>query len=315
MGLYQEINQQHRAMGRLKKRIDRRLVAKAREAFDRSSDRAHELCYLSCAGCGHLIAPRPVDPNRDGSALIGPCRHCNTRVWLDLTEDEAARQLAAVESYEVQTTDLGKHAGSWTIRIGGALTMLAICFFAITNSYSAIFSGLTAILCVLAVPYFLFGYGHATKMERRELPYRWALPLPPVRTVDDSKPRIVGLAHATEDATRRAPFSGRSCLGYRVMVQRADQPMMAVPSLVAQDAVDLEVDGQRIAADHTRLDLPLAEVTLDPEHRDEAVRYLRRVGIFETDGEWRFFEAVLCAGQRVAVAPARGGGAILSLPE
>jgi len=292
--------------------VDRRIVSKVRGAFDRSSARASEPCCWSCARCGALRPPPAVDPQRGDAGRVDPCGQCGAHAWLDLTEDEAAQRLATIETYEHGTVDRGRRVGHWVLRIGGAATIGTLCFFAATNSYSFIFSSLTGLTGVMAVCYFLLGYGNPMMVEHRALPYRWALPLSPSVAAATSGDRLEGPVSSRAAEPLRAPLSGRPCLGYRVVVRRERAPGNAALALVAQQACDLEVQGRVVLGERVRLDLPTAPVTVSAEEHATALAYLRRHGILEEDGPWVLEEGRIEAGDAVVVAQAQGrGGAIL----
>lgn len=312
IGVYNEVNIQHRSMGRRREHVDRRVVSKYREAFDRSSGRADQPCHLACGDCGALMPPPAADPHRDGDVRQDPCRHCGGRAWIDLAQDEAVRSLAVIEAYEHGTIDRGRRLGGWTVRIGGSLAMAALWFFTVLNSYSAIFSALTTLLVLLAIPYFLLGFGHATRVEKRKLPYRWALPLPPTAGADKDGAKLSGKASSRDGRTLVAPLSGRPCLGFVVEVRREAAPGHAAPALLAQDAVDLQVGERWVAGARMRMDIPTTAVDITDAQRETATAYLRQMGILENEGPWVLREGILEAGDDVTVNTAQGGGTILT---
>lgn len=244
--------------------------------------------------------------------LVDPCRHCGAKTWLDLTEDDVATRLATVQSYEVQTVSRTRRAVSWTIRIGGAVIVAVACIAAISDSPSAIFSGLTSLVGIMAVPFFLLGYGRATKVEARELPYRWALPLPPTTVAAKDGVQARGPAVATSEDRVVAPFSGTACVGYRITVRQANAPSNAAVALCSQQAVDLRVDGIAVHADRTRLDLRVSEVSVTDARQADVRAFLRRHGLMQAHGPWICAEALLLEDDLVVVAQAERGGAILT---
>lgn len=309
---YAAINQQVRSMGRRRAHVDRREISKFRGAFDRTTGRASEPCHLSCTGCGALAPPPPLDPQRGDAARLDPCKHCGTSAWVDLSEDEATRGLATVEAYEHKTIDRRRRILHWVLRIGGAITMGLLCFFAAASSPSGIFAFLTMLVGFVSVCFFALGYGQATRVEQRSLPYRWMLPLPPSTPVAAGGTRLRGpVGPNDDDEPLRAPFTGRPCLAYRVVVRREDAPRNAVAALVAQGACDLRIEGRPVLASTVRLDLDTRPVRVEHEREAAALAYLRRHGIFDTDGPWILEEAVLEPGDEVLVQAAERGGAIL----
>lgn len=312
VNIYGEINQVRRALGRRRDHVDRRQIAKVRAAFDRRSDRAPEPCLLSCSGCGALSAPPSPDPHRGIAALrVDPCRYCGHDAWIDLTEDDATRSLAAVEAYEHHTIDPGRRIRHWTLRIGGATTIGLLCAFAAFYSYSFIFSTLTAMVGLVAVCFFSLGYGQATEVVKRSLPYRWSLPLPPTAAIARDGARIEGPVSAGDEELLRAPLSGRPCLAHRVVVRREDAPSNAVPALVTQQSRDLQVQGRTVLGSDVRIDLETHPVTVPQADQASVVAYLRRHGILESEGPWVLEEAVLEPGTSVVVAEAESRGAVL----
>lgn len=298
-------------MGRRREHVDRRAITKYYAAFDRTGDRAEIACRLICASCGHLVAPPVADPHRATKALVPPCSHCQSNAWLDLAEDEQAERLCAVEAYEVATVDRGRRARNWIVRIGGAASMMVIWFFTVTNSYSAIFSGLTTLLTVLAVPFFLLGFGHHTRTAARKLPYRWALPLPPTAKPTKRGASIRGPVGAASRARVTAPLSGRTCLGYRVLVRRESAPSNAAPGLLVQRTVDLVVDGTPVHAKRVRLDLDGQAVEVPDGRATQVNAWLREHGIIEAEGPWILEEAILEENTPVVAEAAITGGALL----
>ncbi len=299
-------------MGRRRDHVDRRQISKYRAAFDRRGDRASEPCHLSCTGCGALVPPTPHDPQRGDVAVQQPCPHCGSRAWVDLTEDEVTHALAEVEAYEHLTIDPGRRVRHWILRIGGAVTLGLMCFFAAANSPSGIFAFLTMLVGFVAVSFFLFGFGQATRVQQRSLPYRWALPLPPSTEAAKDGDRLSGpVSAATDDEPLRAPLSGRSCVAYRVVVRRQDAPGNAVPALVAQHSRDLRVEERTVLAANVRLDLNTQPVSIDDDREATVAAYLRRHGIVEADGPWLLEEGILEDGAPVVVEAAQKRGAIL----
>ncbi len=312
MNVYGEINQQRRAMGRRRDHVDRRQLAKYRGAFDRRGDRARERCHLRCTSCGALVPPVAHDPRRADAAHDEPCPHCGSRAWVDLTENEVTRSLAEVEAYEHGTIDRGRRIGHWLLRIGGAISLGTMCLLAAANSPSGIFAFLTLMVGLTAFTFFSLGFGHATKVEQRSLPYRWALPLPPSAEVADDAARLRGpVSMAADDEPLIAPLSGRPCVAYRVVVRREGAPGNAVPALVTQESRDLTVEGRTVLASNVRLDLDTQPFTVGDEQQATALAYLRRHGITEADGPWVLEEGRLETDTPVLVEEAERHGAIL----
>ncbi len=311
--VYGEINQQHRRSARTREHVDRRAIAKYRGAFDRLTSVAATPCHAHCTGCGALGVPASVGAREDSSTQMrGPCPHCGVNAWVDLTEDDAVRNLAQIEAYDLDTLDPGRRIREWTLRIGGAVFMGGLCLAAAANSYSAIFSGLTLLVGMVAVLYFSLGLGRARTVRRRALPYRWSLPLSPKATVLARGERIDGSVSAGDDEPLRAPISGRPCVAYRVEVRWESAPRFTRPALVTQRSVALSVGERIIATESMRLDLPVQPVSVDPSRYEAVVEYLRSHGIVETDGTLEFSEAILEPGTAVTVRSAQPHGVIMT---
>ncbi|MBA2661044.1 MAG: hypothetical protein H0U74_02020 [Bradymonadaceae bacterium] len=113
-------------------------------------------------------------------------------------------------------------------------------------------------------------------------------------------------AHAVEGMLK-APISGRECIAYQVCVL-FDTPGDARPAQWAlQEQRNLSVrlgDTIEVSQNSFYLESPVEEV----QQRDESIEsceatkeFLRQRGLFNTDGEFHFFEAILELGDEVNV--------------
>ncbi|MCH9683314.1 MAG: hypothetical protein K0V04_17900 [Deltaproteobacteria bacterium] len=255
-------------------------------------------------------------PHRDTNLEAGPCAHCGDQAWVDLTEDDATRTLAAIESYELETIDPNRRAREWMLRIGGAVLMSNLCYFAATASSDHLGAGFFQIMMivvgVIAVLYFALGLGRARRIERRELPYRWSLPLSPTATPAKGGHTVQGSVSARGDEPLTAPLTGRPCLAHVVVARRVDAPGNAPLGLVVQDSVDLVVDGHTIEHDAMRLDSPTQPITIDPARKATVSAFLRCHGILNTEHQWELAEAILEPGTVVRAQAATPHGFIVT---
>ncbi len=289
-----------------------RVIPRCHVAFAPSSAPGHR----SCTECGSLRPSAQGTPHRDTAIAAGPCTHCGGDVWADLTEDDATRTLAAIETYELETIDPHRRAREWVLRIGGALLMGNLCYFMATASSLHLGSGVFQILMIVvgmvAVLYFALGLGRARRIERRELPYRWLLPLSPAATPAKGGHTVQGSVSARSDEPLTAPLSGRPCLAHVVVARRLDAPANAPLGLVVQDSVDLVVDGHTIEHDAMRLDGPTQPITIDPARKASVSTFLRSHGISTAEHQWELAEAILEPGTVVRARAATPRGFIVT---
>ena len=129
-------------------------------------------------------------------------------------------------------------------------------------------------------------------------PARWLRPLPLVDQESDVVETHRGqIQSAAESLT--APFSGRPCLAYEIGVVFDADGDAYPPVWVLREVHSraLEVDGVEVAAGSLELELPMTIVE-EPTHDDLAV-FLRQRGLFASDGQFEFFEAIVCADDEV----------------
>ena len=256
-------------------------VAPGREAF---------ACLLLCDTCGYL------------SEVDRPCPCCGARAWIDLAywshaealrsrEEEARRHPPQIVQWQVRLTSLasgaaiGATGAAWLALaglVGFSLPVIVGC--------GALATGVTHVIGRRKL-------GWSIMQKRVQNPTRWRLPLPLVDAGAKTASRISGAIEA-QGPLLRAPFSGRSCVGYDIAVL-FDAPGDAWPPVWVLREVRscaFEVAGRRVAADAASLAMPIthiAEPALDLAAR---ARFLRERGLFLVDGDFTFYEAIVEPG-------------------
>lgn len=269
-------------------------------------------CHQVCGACGLLGDVPSADPYRaeQTAGVAAPvCPSCGAQAWIDLRNIAAALALRDMEERARQEPP--GWVRSKTRMVEGAFGMSAAGSAALALQLllapalgplvvvSAATGGLTALLTnqLFARPL------SRLLLARKPVgPARWrrALPIPDVRSPVVALRR--GRARGRGD-TLKAPISGRPCLAYEVgVVFDADGDAYPPMWVLREDrSRAFGVDGVEIESDRVALELPLEDVSAaaDAQPPTELVMFLRKRGLFHSDGAFEFFESVLIEGAPV----------------
>ena len=257
-------------------------------------------CAFACLECGFLELPRiGGDPMRsDRVAVPGhPCPHCRARAWIDLAEVNDADALREHERREIALR------GGITLSLFGAGGSLLITSLGVIGWIGSTIGIMTGTTVAIGVALFLFTMRHAIAgiTTPRRSAARWRAP---VRRWRSGRVLGSGEAHGIE---KRAPISGRACIGWRVEVRYPGDRGDAF-ALIEQDCDGLAIAGNvgeptlTTAANEVRADSADAKRWLlsrgiDPHDRLEIVERLVQDG-----------DPLVVRENRLGVAAIVGGG-------
>lgn len=286
---------------------------------ERERDRESFSCFQLCGNCGYL-----------GDANAEPCPSCGAKGWIDLGDLDMAHALRKADSEDRMLPSDGARRLTWLTALGagvfgglvlgfagGALVQRDVPEYAFIRykktwvdielgDLSLTFAPVLAAFATVAITSFVY---HAFKMrlfaafhERRNTrPDRWRLPLPSPELSSPVVDRVEGVATA-RGTLLRAPISGRECIAYEVSVLfdaegDARRPMWV---LEEENMIAFELAGRELGPDRATLEIPLEPVAPD-EHllnSDELSLFLRKRGLFGSDGVFEFYEALVLPGAR-----------------
>jgi hypothetical protein len=279
-------------------------------------------CAELCGSCGYFV---DIDPDPE-SDVEPTCPACGDQAWIDLEIEPVAsaiREMEAEERNEVPT---------WI-----KSTVVVATFAAIAAGVGALYAagvGAGYTICaacsaLLFVPAAYFGLSKPASVlllqGRARFPDRWHVPLPlpeeeraPSQTFDRLEARI-------DDELVTAPISDRECIACQICVlfDASGDARPAEWALEEQSATTLVFDGAgpegelRIGPEELYLETPVEFVHATGEDilpvdddqmpigagvdYDTIKRFLRERGLFITEGDFHFYEAVLQPGDRVDV--------------
>jgi len=279
-------------------------------------------CAELCGSCGYFV---DIDPDPE-SDVEPTCPACGDQAWVDLEIEPVAsaiREMEAEERNEVPT---------WI-----KSTVVVATFAAIAAGVGALYAagvGAGSTICaacsaLLFVPAAYFGLSKPASVlllqGRARFPDRWHVPLPlpeeeraPSQTFDRLEAR-------TDDELVTAPISDRECIACQICVlfDASGDARPAEWALEEQSATTLVFDGAgpegelRIGSEELYLETPVEFVHATGEDilpvdddqmpigagvdYDTIKRFLRERGLFITEGDFHFYEAVLQPGDRVDV--------------
>jgi hypothetical protein len=247
-------------------------------------------CMFLCDSCGYLSETDP------------PCPCCGTRAWIDLglwahaevlraREEEARRHPPDVVQWQVRLTSLasgaaiGATGATWLALIG-----LVSFSWPVIVGCGALATGMTHVLGRRRL-------GWSIMTKRVQNPTRWRLPLPLIDPKAKTASRISGPIEA-HGPLLRAPFSGRTCVGYDIAVM-FDTPNDAWPPIWVLREVRscaFEIGGREVAADAASLAMPITAITEPALDTEAKRRFLRERGLFLVDGTFDLYEAIIEPG-------------------
>jgi hypothetical protein len=286
-------------------------------------DELEYACFFVCGSCGLLADPPATDAFRDEASArprLPACGHCGAEAWLDLRNVNNAQALRETEERlrhdppASVRTRVGAASGAAGVAAGGAAALALQVLFAPALGPLAVVAATTAGLAALAARA-IAGNSLSRMLLTREPvgPARWRRALPLVDTESPIVDRRSGPARSSAEPLI-APISGRPCLAYEVGVVFDAEGDAYPPMWILREERSraIEIGGEMLPADGAALDLPLHSVGAQAQAKPEAelATFLRKRGLFHTDGSFEFFEAVLPEGttcQIVRHADPQGG--------
>lgn len=249
-------------------------------------------CAFVCLECGFLELPHfGGDPMRSDRAgvPVHPCPHCRERAWIDLAEVNDADALREHERREIALR--GGIALS-LLGAGGSLLLAALGVIGFLGNSITIMTGTTV---AIGIALFLFTMRHAIAGlgTPRRSAVRWRAPARRWR-----KGRVLDEGHA-RGVEKRAPITGRVCIGWRVEVRYPGDRGDAF-ALVEQDCDGLAIAG---TAGEPTLATAALEVRADTA---EAQRWLLSRGIDPHD-RLEIVERLVHEGDALVVRANRRG--------
>ncbi|HWB80118.1 MAG TPA: hypothetical protein VG755_34370 [Nannocystaceae bacterium] len=234
-------------------------------------------CAFACLECGYLELPRiggdPMRTDRAG-APTHACPSCRTRTWLDLAEVSDADALREHERREIALR------GGIALSLCGAVGSLLITSLGVLGWIGSTIGIMTGTTIAIGMALFLFTMRHAIAglSTPRRSAVRWRAP---VRRWRSGRVLGDGPAHGIE---KRAPISGRTCIGWRVEVRYPGDRGDAF-ALIEQDCEGLAVANNvgeptlataacEVRADTAEAKRWLSSRGIDPHDRLEIVERL-----------------------------------------
>lgn len=314
-----------KAMRKIQQRINDRVAKTRRRATSRNAgtadysdyepERTDFPCMELCGTCGYFFDAAEDD------TVDTSCPACGEQTWVDLGVEPVAERVRDMEAAERNQVPL------WIkISVSVATFLFLVAAAVVLGLYvHARGAALAAASTLFLVPAAWFGLSRPAAVlllqGRERMPDRWHVPMPlpaegrePTRVLEAVEAQPV-------ESTLEAPVTGRECVAYQVCVL-FDTPGDARPAewaLEEQRAEPLRLgEGLEVEPDELYLESPVEQVhatggegpAIDlressretDERYDELKRFLRRRGLFITEGEFHFYEAVLEPGDRLHVA-------------
>lgn len=302
----------------LNRRVDRTRQRARRRAVhysdygERTVVRTDFPCTYLCNACGYFVD----DPGEE-EAPEEACPACGETAWVDLAIEPLANRIREMEADERMVVPTWITVSVVVVTVVAVVALVSV----LALAGAAEWAGLVAIssLGVIPLAYHVLPRPAAVWLlkGRERRPYRWHVPLPlpePDVTPDETMGELD--VHATDGAIE-APISGRECLAYQVCVlfdisgdarppewvleeQRAVPVRLGETLQVGAAALFLESPVERVDAPGGGME-PLDEGAERDTRYDAIKKFLRKRGLFVTEGQYHFYEAVLEPGDVVKV--------------
>jgi hypothetical protein len=252
-------------------------------------------CHHLCGDCGHLFE------------RSGACPHCGQKATYDLRNKEVASRLREWEETERHSIPRSIKRTMTVVAVLSTLVTLAVMLglaCLLDDAFLIVLVGIAAVAVAGAV------YGVITHLavrwvtwlyyrNKRLEPLRWKLPIP--KPGADTPVASTDAGEAAGEATVTAPFSRRPCLGYRAVIIFDIKGDARPPRCVLDECevTDFTLGGRTIEGGRTTLIGDFEAVPLDDSMTSDAdlARFLRKRGLYLTDGTLDFLELRLEAGQ------------------
>ncbi len=254
------------------------------------SQRAGFPCFYLCGDCGYM-AEKPS----------GACPSCNSKTWLDLGDVDTARMVREDET-SIRMA-IPKVIDRFLIGAFVVITMLTLIILQ-DPDWNLDMSGWFWVIAeaIVAVPLYFVLRRHMAKLYykmRPRPPIRWRMPSRiPTRKKKPNR-RILGKAVSLE--ILKAPFSGEPCIAYKASVLFDASGDARPPEWVLAEvqAVDCEIADTLVPGKHVIVDAKLEPAPSSALSSEELKKFLRARGLYQDDGEFTFFEALVKPSDRV----------------
>jgi len=288
-------------MARVKREIDRqmqRMAARRAARHDAMrmahlSPAVHETragfpCFCLCPGCGFIDRTEKQT-----------CSACGREGIFNLTDEATAGLVRDQEERE-------RHRSPLWVKLALALFLLLLNAFVIAWTWDCLYIFGTVLLgSPLAYGLLVRPLSVLALRMSPAKPKRWHMPMPLPGEKAAPLKRIRGKAETAGDLLT-APFTGRTCLAYQVSVL-FDAPADARPPqwvLMETCGRDFKIGGTAIQGGNVMVRAPVRRV--NPEEYEgkglDLPRFLRERGLFDADGTFEIFEAVVEAEGEVEVS-------------
>lgn len=305
-----------RNMRNQRRRMRRRHKVKGR-AGEYEVERADFDCVYLCGACGYYADPPDVaPPEGDASSEApsedssdrepqSPCPACAETEWMDLAIQPLADRVRDMEAEERMKPPT--FVTQLVVGVPLAVCALVMAWFIFSDAsyHYVMIAPITALLVVpLAYRFLRRPLAVMLLRDKERTPDRWHVPLDLPEPDQTESRRLEDLEVQPTSDTLTAPASGRRCVAYQLSVL-FDTPGDARPPewvLQEQRTVGARL-GDALELAPGELYLESDEELIDVDERYEEVKqFLRQRGLFITDGDFEFHEAVLEPSDRVDAA-------------
>ncbi len=330
-----------RAIRKLQRNLNRRF-ARTRERIgshavrygDLEPERTEFACHFLCGRCGYIVDdPHAEEGDEEDEPEAIACPACGDRDWIDLAVEPLADRIRDIEEDArmqipgyVHVTVVAAALALFVVLAVG----LIVAGYAATGAWFEqpylFYLEATGYLALFVVPlaYFFLRRPAAVWMlrGRERVPHRWHVPvdLPDPEQTPERARRDLEVRASGE--VLESPVSERECVAYQICVLfdvagDARPPEWVLQEQRASDAalgdeIVVEADRLFLESPVEHVETPSLADSLDsPEDDDAEVageryetlkRFLRKRGLFVTEGEFHFYEACLQVGDAVDLA-------------
>lgn len=292
------------ARSRINHIIEMRKATAAFRLEPKRNPRAEIACFYLCSSCGYL-----------GNDPREKCPSCLQEAWVDLGDEQIAEHWRSYE--EDRRNSIPRRLRAVVFSFFFIIPFLLLFASLLLTSFLGASTDVIDILLVVSCAFLLhtmlfspvlyrLSLRHIAKYYRKKkdsVPRRWHLPLPLPDTDAKISKQMTGVPH-TKD-TIKAPISGKPCIAYEVSAIFDVSGDACPPEwvLVSSGNTDFDVDLRTIDAGTVivrKNPKKYTEEEIDNVQID--IRgLLRPCGLFFSDGNWTFFEALIEPNEKVQV--------------
>ncbi|MDY0003915.1 MAG: hypothetical protein RBU30_21640 [Polyangia bacterium] len=255
----------------------------------------HE-CFQLCVECGYLAEGREQ-----------PCPGCGSKGWVDLRRISEANQIREMERGNRQVIPRSLSRIGYLVGVALGLGALALTYSIALPLLENNTSGALVMAMAVGIVTAILGSWLLPRLlvfllykRRPTFPLRWRLPVPLPSSGDEPAALHEGQAVATNAGELlRAPITGEPCLAYEVSVLFDTPGDLRPPMWILEEerSVAFALDGQEVPPDRVTLELPVEPVGDEsPEGSRAVALFLRKRGLFASEGDYTLFEALVRPG-------------------